>query len=98
MNQPQYFIYVGLHSRPSGSARPSAPLWSRLGSCLAAEEVPHQKHQIRRTLGQPPHEIRIPGVAKWHIQAQPVPIRNQTALQIPPDPVEHLKLEAIRRN
>jgi hypothetical protein len=56
------------------------------------------KQEIRRTLGQTPHQVGIPRLAKRHIDAQIVPLFDQLLLEIATNAVEHLKLEAIVAN
>src|ERR1700736_3238055 len=84
-NQTQYFILFGLHS-------------PRRGSRLRPEDIPNEKHHICGSLRETPHKIRIPRLSIWHIQPQPIALCNDTPLQVPPNPIKHLKFKAIRRN
>src|SRR5690349_17019215 len=90
---PQYFIRIGLLSALSGSG-----FASRFSSAvLPSQQVTDQKQHIRRTLGETPHKIWIPRIAIWHVQSQPETCLHQQPLQVPPDAVQHLKLETVRR-
>ena len=55
-----------------------------------------QEERVGRPLGEPAHEVRIPRRSVRHVHADPVAIRDQPALQIAPDSVEHLELEPLR--
>ena len=65
----------------------------REGSSLP--KVLHHKPNICRTLRQPAHEIRIPVLTVWHIDAHIIPVARQLLLQIAANAVKHLKLECI---
>src|SRR5882672_7149608 len=65
---------------------------------LGAEKITREKHNIGRTLSQPPHEIRIPRLAKRNVEPQTITFGNQTALQVAPDAVKHLKFKALPRD
>src|SRR6476659_287189 len=53
------------------------------------------KRDIRWTLGETAHEIRIPLRSERHVHAHTVSLAHELVLQIAADTVEHLKLEAI---
>src|SRR5439155_5991072 len=65
---------------------------------LTAEKIAREKHNIGRALSQAPHEIRIPGLAKGHVEAQTITFANQAPLEVTPDAVKHLKFKAIPRD
>ena len=67
-----------------------------LKTLLMPEEIPQDKDHIRRAFRQTPHIVRIPGLSKRYIEPQAVSILYQSSLQIPPDSIQHLELEASR--
>src|SRR6185503_15199651 len=79
-------------SDPRGGTDPS----------LAPVSPHHLLHDVSRdegdvswTLGEPPHEIRIPLRAEWHIHAHAITLAHQLLLEIAPYAVEHLEFELV---
>src|SRR6266576_4096033 len=62
---------------------------------LTTEKIAREKHNIGRALSQASHKIRIPRLAKGHIEPQTITFANQAPLEVAPDPVKHLKFKAI---
>src|ERR1035437_27780 len=69
-----------------------------LRSVLSPEQVLGNKPNIGRTLGKPPHEVRIPLGSEWNIDSNSPSLSCQLLLQVAPDPVQHLELKRVRRN
>ena len=63
----------------------------------ALENILQDEPDIGRTLGQPPHEIRIPVLAIRHIHAHSVAFLYELLLQVAADAKKHLKLILVRR-
>ena len=62
-----------------------------------AEQVLRHKPDIRRTLRQPAHEIRIPLLAKGDVNLHTVSLPDAPLDLVPPDAVDELKFITIRR-
>src|SRR5689334_15520927 len=67
--------------------------WCR--SCRFAQEAAQHEPDIRRAFAEPPHEIGKPFASEGNVDAHPVAVPDEERLQIAPDAVEHLELEAI---
>src|SRR6185503_3648929 len=59
----------------------------------ALRQILQHKPHIRRTLGQPAHEVRIPVFPVRNIDPDIEPIARELSLEIAPHAVEHLKLK-----
>src|SRR5215217_3396673 len=64
----------------------SASLW------LTLREILQHEPDIRRPLGEPAHEVRIPVFSVRNIDSQVESVARELSLQITPHTVEHLKL------
>src|SRR5829696_2643624 len=62
---------------------------------LPLREILHDEPDIRRALGQPAHEVRIPVFSVRNIDSNVVTIPGELMLKIPAYAVEHLKLELL---
>src|SRR2546421_3674851 len=62
---------------------------------LSFEHIFQYEPDVRGAFSQPPHEIRIPVLAIWHIDAHVVTIIRQLRLKVAAHAVEHLKLESL---
>src|SRR6185436_13466745 len=58
----------------------------------ALRKILHYEPDIRRPLGEPPHEVRIPVFSIRNIDSQVEAVACELVLQVAPDSVEHLKL------
>src|SRR5439155_14031846 len=70
----------------------------RAGEPLAVNELAKEEGEVRRPLGEPPHEVAIPVLAVRDEHPEPEPVRGDACVQVAPDPVEHLDLEALARD
>ena len=86
----------GLPGRPWSPAR-SSRVSSMDGPGSAAAEVPGEEEEVGRPLGQPPDEVAVPVLAERHQDAERDPGRLDRRVKVRTDPVEHLELEAARR-
>src|SRR4029450_3127267 len=64
---------------------------------LVEQASDHESH-VRRALTEPAHEVGEPVLPERHVDPDPVPFARQPCLQVAPDAVEELKLEALRRD
>src|SRR5205814_8094096 len=64
----------------------------------AADEAPQEEEQVRRPLGQTPHEVAVPVRPVRRGDEDVVAAGNEVELQARPDAVEHLELEAVVRD
>src|SRR4051794_26852853 len=60
-----------------------------------ANDVPGDERDIGRTFGKTTHEVRIPLGAERHVAAHAIPLLHERLLEITPDAVQHLELEAV---
>ena len=60
------------------------------------QHVASDERNIRRTLGEPAHEIRIPLRSEWNVDTHPVSVAHELFLEVAPHSVQHLKLESVR--
>src|SRR4029077_8199737 len=78
--------------------RPAAAL----GRATPPENLPEQifgdEQNIRRTLGQEAHQVRIPLGAEGNINPHAPTLLHQTTLQVTTDAVEHLEFEGLMGN
>src|SRR3569832_2670105 len=63
-----------------------------IGTSALRQILQHEPH-VRRPLGQPAHEVRIPVFSIRNIDPDVEPVARELSLQIAPDAVEHLKLK-----
>src|ERR1041385_4069970 len=68
------------------------------GRGLAFCQVLQHEPDIRRSLSQPAHEVRIPVFPVRDIDSHVESVAGQLPLQITPDTVKHLKLELLFPN
>jgi hypothetical protein len=84
-------VAEGVGARRAGGPRPvRAPPAEGL-----AHDVAGHEHEVGRALGQAPHEVRVPARPERHVHAHPVAVGHELLLQVAPDAVEHLELEAV---
>src|SRR5580693_6511583 len=65
---------------------------------LSSQEVLGNEQHVRRTLGQPPHQIRIPFGSERNVDSHSPSVASQALLQIAADAVKHLELKGVSRN
>src|SRR5438477_264950 len=61
-------------------------------------EAAHKEANIRRPLGKPPHQVRVPLFAIRQVHPHAVALLHEPQLQIASDAEQHLEVEAIGRN
>src|SRR5687768_13896653 len=60
-----------------------------------AEDVARDEGDVRRPLGQPAHEVRIPLRAERDVDTHPVAVAHEALLQVPAHAVQHLELVSV---
>src|SRR5215212_5015907 len=65
---------------------------------LAFREILQHEPDIRRPLGEPAHEVRIPVFSIRNIDSQVETVARELSLQVSPHTVQHLKLVLLFRD
>src|SRR5215207_10006560 len=89
-------------SRPESRASPSLPApriasVSTRDSLLLGGEGAEEERHVRRTLGEPAHQVAVPLGAVGDVDADRVPVPHQPELLLGADAVEELELERVLR-
>src|SRR6185369_9520719 len=78
-------------------SRPGWPRCSRPGYGFP-HDAAHDERDVGGSLGEPPHEVGVPLSSEWDIHPHVPTFAAEPLLEIAPDPIEHLELEARRVN
>src|SRR6266545_3533214 len=62
------------------------------------EEVAGEEENVGGALGEAAHEVGVPGAAEGYVDADPVALGGEAALEGAADAVEHLELEGVFGN
>src|SRR5439155_540132 len=84
---------------PARACAGSRPAWRHSAPPYRLpHDVAEQKGDVRRALGEPPHEIGVPVAPKRDVDPHVVALAAQAQLEVAAHAVQHLELEALGRD